>query len=84
MTTEKSSFAEVKAYAPELFDLADRYENETVAGHVDFDLEIIDAIDAALCGADDDTVLAHLSPAHPGATEAVELLRVRLRQRIVA
>lgn len=82
--TTKPTFNEVKAFAPELFDLADHYEAETVAGCVDFDLEIVDAIDAALRGADDDTVLGFISPEHPGAVEAVQLLSARLRQRIVA
>lgn len=82
--TEKPTFDQVKAAAPELFDLADRYEAETVAGTVDFDLEIIDALDAALRGADDDVVLAHISPEHPGAAEATDMLRARLRLRIVA
>ncbi len=82
--TEKPSFSEVKAYAPELFHLADRYELETVAGTIDFDLEIIDALDAALRGADDDVVLAHISPEHPGAAEATAILKAKLRQRFIA
>lgn len=82
--TTKPTFDQVKNYAPELFHLADRYEAETVAGTIDFDLEIIDALDAALRGADDDTVLGFISPEHPGAAEATEMLNARLRQRIVA
>lgn len=82
--TEKPTFDQVKAAAPELFTLADHYELETVNGHIDFDLEIIDALNALLCGATDDVVLAHISPAHPGAAEAIDLLRARLRLRIVA
>lgn len=83
-TSQTPTFAEVKASAPELFALADRYEAETVLGTIDFDLEIIDALDAALRGVDDDVVLAHISPAHPGAAEATEMLRARLKRRIVA
>lgn len=74
------TFAEVKSYAPGLFDLADRYENETVAGNVDFDLEVFDAAEAAVLGADEGTVLAFLSPEHPGSAEAVAVLKERLRQ----
>lgn len=82
--TEKPTFSEVKAFAPELFRLADLYELETVAGAVDFDLEIIDAIDSALRGVPDDVILAFISPEHPGAAEATAILKAKLRQRIIA
>lgn len=41
---------EVEQFAPEVYALADRYADVTLAGDADFDLEIFDAIDSYLQG----------------------------------
>ena len=75
---------EVENFAPEVLVLADRYAAETLAGRIDFDLEIFDAIDAYLQGATPAEALSHISPEHPGAEEAAILLSARFQQRLIA
>lgn len=80
-STTRPTVAEVESYAPELWELTDRYAEETLQGRVDFDLEIFDAIDSLLQGESEAAVLSKISPEHPGAAEAVTLLRAHLSAR---